>query len=556
MGQAQRQTRPVNLQFPIPNPQSRGLLLKLWWILICHLPWAIPAFAGTTPPAQPTVTGTVDLGYQEWEVEGSFPRFGQYLLPPENLFLPRLLLNSQDEAGRTVFQAQLYDLGEDYHRGAAAITPAGLEYSLHYRFDRARFFPEPTFQPRPRVGRRLENTTRFHLHTARTQFSELRFQHLRVAEPGMNRLGRLAYRADNADLRGIWPVGPGQIDLRYSWLIFADGTDRQPASVSRTYAAEYAVDLGLRAAAAASYARTDLDQARSPDSRIRVWRLAGAYTPGPQWDAQARYERRQVDLGVARSAYTRESSIGTLKVTYRPRPDLAVRLSYERRHLERLNGDQSRLEAPQWRIVRLTANWRGPRQLGVDAHYEWRDLNDNPAHALPRTGDLRPLTPDTERRFEIKANLPFATQGFAYALFRDRRRENQSRNVAYTLRTWGLGGFYQATPKLTVEATLAQDDWRSRSEVLNDALSDSRVLTLNGTYTLSPQAWVSASYSRYRSDESSQVDDDQLSLTANYRLADGAEIGLSFRQGDYGYANFPGLDYEAEGWQLRYSRAF
>jgi hypothetical protein len=450
----------------------------------------------------------------------------------------------------------LYDLGEDYHRGAASITPEDLRYSLHYRFDRARFFPEPTFQPTPLVGQRLENTTRFHAHTARTQFGELRFQHLRVAEPGLNRIGRLAYRADNTDLRGIWPVGPGQIDLRYSRLTFADGTDRQPETTTRTYAAEYAVDLGAQAAVAASYAQTDLDQARAPDSRVRVWRLAGAYTPQPEWDAQARYERRNVDLGVTQNAYTRESSTGTLKVTYRPQPDLAVRLAYERRHLERFNGDQSQVEAPQWRIMRLTANWKGPQRLGVDAHYEWRDLEDDPAHALPRTGDLRPLTPDAERRFEIKANLPFATKGFAYALFRDRRRENEIRDVSYTLRTWGLGGFYQATPQLAVEATLAQDDWRSNSDVLNNALSDTRVLTLSGNYTMSPQAWVSASYSRYRSDESSQVDDDQLALTANYRLADDSEVGLSFRQGDYGYVNFPGLDYAADWWQVHYARKF
>jgi hypothetical protein len=508
------------------------------------------------PPAQPTTTGTVGLGFQEFTVDGSFPRFGQYLLPPEGVFLPRLLLNEQDETGHTVFQAQLYDLGEDYHRGALSVTPEDLRYSLHYRFDRARFFPEPTFQPVPLVGRRLENTTRFHIHTARTQFGELRFQHLQVAEPGLNREGRLAYRADNADLRGIWSVGPGQIDLRYSWLTFTDATDRQPDTTTRTYAAEYAVDLGSQATAAASYAHTHVEQAQVPDSKVSVWRVAGSYTPRPEWDAQARYERRIIDLDVTQNAFTRESSAGALKVTYRPQPDLAVRLAYERRDLERLNENQTRIDAPTWRIMRLTANWKGPRRMGVDAHYEWRDLEDNPARPQARTDDLRPLTPDTERRFEVKANLPFATKGFAYALYRDRRRENEARNVAYTLRSLGLGGFYQATPRLSVEATWGQDDWRSNSTVLNDVLADTQVLTLSGNYTLSPQAWAGVSYSRYRGDEVSEVDDDQWSLSAGCTLPHGAVVSLTYQNGDYENVGFPGLNYAADLWKITYSAEF
>jgi len=521
--------------------------------------WTLPVLAeNPTAPATPPALaqGTVALGFQEVGVEGSFPRFGQYLLPPEGLFLEKLLLTSQDQTGHTLFQAQLYDLGEDYQRGAVSITPAAQSYSLSYRFDRARFFPEPTFQPRPRVGRRLENLFRFHTFTTRTQFNELRFQHLRVTEPGLKREGRLAYLADHADLRSIWPVGPGQIDLRYAELTFMDHTGRQPTTVSRTYAAEYTRDLGPQASVAASYAHTHLGQAQVPDSTVQWWRVAGAYTPNPRWEAQARYERRTLDLGVVQNAYTRLNATGTLKVTYRPQPDLAVRVAYERRDMERFNSARTRIDAPQWRILRLTANWKGPRQLGVDTHYEWRDLQDNPNRGQALSGDLRPLTPDTERRFEIKANLPFAGRGFAYALFRDRRRENEARNLSYTLRTSGIGGFYQATPQWSLEATWSQDDWRSRAAVLQGVLSDAQVLTLSSSYTVSSQAWISASYSRYRGDEASEVNDDQWAFSAAYNCPRGGRATLTYQNGDYENTGFPGLDYQADRWQITYSQEF
>lgn len=534
------------------------MLRTILWIGSCL--WALPALADSAttlaPPPQPLTLGTASLGFQELDGEGSFPRFGQYLLPPEGLFLEKLLLSSQDQTGHTLFQAQLYDLGEDYHRGAVSITPAVLNYSLHYRFDRARFFPEPTFRPRPQVGRRTENTFRFHAITTSTQFNEVRFQHLRVLQPGLQREGRLAYLADNVDLRGIWPVGPGQIDLRYSELTFMDSTGRQPTTTIRTYAAEYSIDLGEQTNVAAAFAHTHLGQAQVKDGKVQLWRVAGAYTPNSRWDAQARYERRTVDLGLTQNAYTRLNATGTLKVTCRPRPDLAVRLAYEQRDMERFNSVRTRIDAPQWHILRVTANWKSSHQLGIDTHYEWRDLQDNPNRGQALTRDLRPLTPDRERRFEIKANRPFLARGFAYALFRDRRRENEARRLSYRLRTLGIGSFYQATPRLSVEATWGRDDWQSSAAELNAALADAQVLTLSGQYAVSPQAWVSSTYSRYRGNQASTVDDDQWSLSAGYTCPQGGKVTLSYQNGDYENVGFPILNYDVDRWKITYSSEF
>jgi len=505
---------------------------------------------------EPTVTGEVALGWQGIDVDGSRPRFGQYLLPPEEVYLARLRLTSLDEHAQPVLQVWAEDLGEDFHRGQIIAPEGSHHYSFHYDFARARFYPEPNARPTPRVGHRTENLLRFNWTPPGGAFGQFNFQHLRLAAPGLTREGELAYRTDNLGYRAVWPLGQGELDLRYSHLRFVDATSRQPDSVTRTYTAEYAVDLGRTTTLAATYASSRIEQDRAPDSQVRLWRLSGAYAPRPEWDALVRYERRDIDLGVTQNAYTRESSAGLMMLTYRPWPSLTARLNYERRDLERLNARQDFVDNPRWQTLRLSAEWKGPQNERVKGIYERRALSRKPLASLPQTGDPRPLMPDEDRRLELKATYPFQVEGFAYALYRDRRRENDSRGVAYSLRTTGLGGFYQVQPNLTAEVTFTQDDWRSPSAVLAGSLSDVKVTTLGLNYLPVERAWVTLNYVRARSDEASLVEEDQWSLSGSYELPPGGEVTLSYHNSDYEYANFPGLNYDARRWQVSYSTPF
>lgn len=529
-----------------------GLLLVL-----SGIPAAAQEQQEEAPPlVEPAVTGEVAVGWQGIDVDGSRPRFGQYLLPPEDLYLARLRLTSTDEHAQPVLQVRAEDLGEDFYRGQVIAPEGSHHYSFHYDFARARFYPEPTARPTPRLGRRTENRFRFSWTPPGGALGQFHFQHLRLAAPGLTREGELAYRADNWGYRAVWPLGPGGLDLRYTQLRFVDATSRQPDSVTRTYTAEYAVDLGLATTLAATYASSLIEQERAPDSQVRLWRLSGAYAPRPEWDALVRYERRDIDLEVTQNAYTRESSAGLVMLTYRPWPSLTARLNYERRDLERLNARQDFVDNPRWQTLRLSAEWQGPQNERVRGVYERRALSRKPGATLPQTGDPRPLMPDEDRRLELKATYPFKVEGFAYALYRDRRRKNDSRGVAYALRTTGLGGFYQAQPNLTAEVTFTQDDWRSSSAVLAGSLSDVKVTTLGLNYLPAERAWVTWNYVRAHSDEASLVEDDQWSLSGSYQLSQGGEVALAYHHSDYEYANFPGLDYDARRWQVSYSTPF
>lgn len=485
--------------------------------------------AGKPPP--PPKRLTLEVGWEDWGLDGNGNRFRQYATPPRGLFLRALRYASPILPRGHQGLFSLRAIGEDDYR---AEGDAGLFYGttrLEGYLSNNRFFDATPalVSPNDRTlqeGAIKQFLTRDFSLSVRYRMDE---QDQFFEPPRSPQRQRTRYY----DAIAAGRLGNGQLHLSLSnWRFFDRSGDLRDTKVDQwqiRYLWEPLQNVGLEG----SFARLTVHQPSAPKGRVEILSLTGDLAAGPATDLMLTLRLDKLRFPVVQNASAREQRLAAARVTHRWNR-WSAQLGLSEREVERIRGDRAFVDVPRWWTFEGRVTGRLNRQLRLTARGYTQNLRDGPPMI---TADPRALYFDGRRFAQVKIDGGWPDIN-GYASWTFHRWENDVRAVALTNNTYTVGGHWQATPVASLFAEWTYEDWRARSEIaefpfLENFAPSSRLITLGVNWVIDSRTYVALNYTEFTSSNDNPLllrdgnaRGQLFTLNARHQFPSGHEVGL------------------------------
>lgn len=497
--------------------------------------------------------GTVSGSYQSVDVDGNLSKAFQYQSPPDGLYLSEFHLSGGAASGLEIFGLSVLGYDEDPQRVNLKLCLTEPAATIRYRFDRSRFFVEPTVADTT-SSMRAERFFRTELIWPKSPvfvvFSDRRQQ---VREPGIERYGpagEIDYDLHDQYLSATFPQPvdmDGTLRVAASRSNYQDFTTMNPDSVQDRLEVTYDLPLGSRFHGNTSVSRTFTDQAGPGNhSRIEVVRSDGFYVLRPDLTLHGTFESRDVRQPNTLSAYPRESVRGSLALDFYYTDALSFRGGYELRNVQRINQPQTFVDTPDLSQVWVEGRLDLKEQRKLSARYVRKRSNDLPPSDLTRGGTAS-MYYNKEDKWDLKLTTPLTRivrGGFGYATYQDWLRENDDRGIEYAIQTFSTGAVASPSRGLSCNVDFSRQQYSGVTGVLSGTfvdenglervmLSDGLSTTIGAAYQLDKLTSVSANFSRFTSSGGLGTKDQWFSVRVNRTVSKDFEFGIELATEDY-----------------------
>ncbi|MCS7264056.1 MAG: hypothetical protein NZ805_04405 [Armatimonadetes bacterium] len=492
----------------------------------------------------------VDVGFNNWGLDGNQSKFQQYATPAKSLFLRSLQLSPSVRLFGDAAKAVLKGLGEDDYKTESTLDLWFGRARANLDLSRNRFFDASPFT----VGqsqREVQESTVKYLLTTDFAFS-LRYRMDRQDHLFEAPKLPLYQRTRFWDAIAEGKLGDGQIHLSYADWRYFDRTDIRPDTYVKRWNFRYlwepATSFGLESA----IGRLSIKQPGRPNSDVDFLALSADWSISSSTDFSLHLRRDKLDLPVVQNAWVRERRIGIANLTHRWR-GWNLNFGFRQQESERIRKDQTFVDTPRWRTFevrlsgRIAPNWR------LTLRGNTQHLTHPPTMV---TTDPRQLFWDDRRsaQLRLEGGSPILN---GYLALTHRRWDNDVRAIELTTNSIVIGGSWQASNRLNLFAEYAYEAWRAKSEMtqfptLDNFVPNSRVTTIGLSWAIDKRTFLSAAFSEFvtHNDNPLLLRDGNYRgrfLTANlrYRFPAGYEITLTVAPWRYRDRVVDLMDYDA-----------
>ncbi|MBI3945566.1 MAG: porin [Armatimonadetes bacterium] len=470
--------------------------------------------------------------WESTDVSGSAARFGKYAVPLEGGTIGYLQVDSL-QGDQSLLRLSLSNPGE-------AATAGGVRYDVPFpRAFIALAGDRFRFNLYPEAGGSIRQNW---LASAGTVLADgktfvgvdARHTGLRITKTTRN----VDWSANTTRVLASRPFGSGDLTFGLDLRDFVNRDGVGVGSHLTGYRLNYATVLPRLSTLGLTYARAETALlGRSP--AVDAITLLATSPVGGKVIATARLDNRRVSRPIAQTAFTRAATAARFDVRYSGIRGLKLRAGYDRTESDRVNRSHTSTDHPVWDKLWATATYRPVRRWQVLGKAFAR-ANDNPPPSGlsdPALGAVQstilPLVMNLDRGAELRLQGAPSDNSSVYLAAATRYRKNTRRVVEVQYDTTSLGGWLQVGPRASLNAdyTIVWAD--SRNLPVAQWLSDSKVATVGGSFTVSSRLSLDGSYANYRATGSQSITQDTWGISARRQLTPGSTWSLDFRRDQY-----------------------
>lgn len=489
------------------------------------------------PKAERFSPGSITLGFSQWNLRGNESQFRQFGTPPRSLFVGELLLAPKPSLSDTGYFISK-GVGESDYRHDARLALFNGRTQAEAWLWRSEFFdPIPSTIPGSR--RSVEEDSIKQMLTRDFSVS-MRYRMINQNQFYEPPLDPLHQRTRYWDTIASGRLGNGQVRLGYTdWRYFdRTGTllDTQVSGWRLGYMWTPLRDLGLEAA----YSSMRVKQSGQPTGRVDYISLSGDAPIGNATDLGVLFRRDRLKLPAVRTAYAREQRLAQIGLAHSWNKWNA-RVSLSQRDVERVRGDQTFVDVPQWTTFEGRIDGRLQKNLRLMLRGYTQSVSSLPPMV---TDDPRSLYWNSRQFVQMRLQHTNGEVG-SYLVWTHRNWDNDARAVNLNLNSFVLGGNWQAGPRVSVFAEYTKENWNGRSEIttfptLRNFLPDSHVIAAGLDWMIHNRAFVSINVTNFgTNNENPLVIRDGntsgifVSINTRYVLPSGEELGLTIAPWTY-----------------------
>ncbi len=489
-----------------------------------------------------------DFGWAEWGLVGSERKFRQYATPPTGWFLRELryapVMNRAD-ASMTLKSIGQPDFSAD---GRVALAYGGTIWEG--LVTRNKFFePTPAFiqESQRAVDRftiRQSITPDFAVSIKYRKDEERQF-----FEPPRNPENQnIRYE----DVMAAGRLGNGFLNLTLANWRYEDNLHSLPDAVGKSVNVGYLWEATPKVSLETQLSRLWLQQSDVPASRMDTIAVNGDVSLTPMTDVEMQWRSRHIDMPNTQSAWVREQRTGSLKVAHRWR-GWTGQVGLKVLEAERIRGDQSYVDVPQWQTWEGKLTGRLNRNLRMTARGSRQILSNQPTMI---TNDPSSLYWNQRDLLQLKLDGG-GTEANGYMTYSYRQWHNGGRGVDLTTHEMTLGGDWQVQPALNVYSELSYNLWSGSSPAtdfptFNLFMPNSRIFVLGMNWNINERTFLSFSYSDTTTMNENplylpngNIHGSYVTITGRYILPNRGELGLVIAPWYYSDTVTNALNYNA-----------
>jgi hypothetical protein len=503
---------------------------------------------------------TLSLGWADWGLSGNSHKFRQYASPPNGLFLNEFRLSPAFSKHGNQALLTLKALGEDDYRSEGGVSLMHGRTQFEGLSTRAMFFdPTPVVIPdsdRDRQEAYLKQLVVPGIGLSFRYFMDRQNQYFEVPRFPLHQRTRYS----DAILGGR--LGNGSIGLSLTDWRYFDRTLTLPDTTVQRWRLGYLWTPTETVGVEGSYASSTIKQSGQDSGSAHALSIGGDVAVGPATDVGVTYRRDTTSLPMVLSAYTREQRSATARLSHRWKR-WSGQIYLQQREVERLRGDQTFVDVPEWFTIGGRVYGRLNREWRLSLRGYTQDMSHAPGMI---TQDPRTLLFNSRSFAQIK--LDRGTPDFStYAVYTYSGWENDVRKVRLRMDLLTVGGTWQASPTLNLFAEHTREAWSAQSEITDYSLElfapNSQITTVGLSWSIEPRTFLSFNYTNTSSDNDNplrlrdgNIRGSFFTLNARHTFPSGSEVGLVIAPWTYRDQVAGSMNYDAAVFMLTGSTKF